>query len=126
MTISQVGSGTQRTRRGFRRRRTYYYPVVQYRYRVDGRDFLGERITSDSVRVLGARSDERSRNRGLVQRILARYPEGAAVRVYYDPDDPNRSVLEPGVTRGAQLKAALGSLLFVAGGALLIYKIRSH
>lgn len=127
ITLSKMGTGSHRPRRSFRGRRTYYYPEVQYRYRAGDRDLLSERITGDSPRAFGMRVTDSSRTDSAeVQQVLSQYPESATVRVYYDPDDPSRSVLEPGTTNDAMLHAALGLLMVIAGAGLLIYRLRSQ
>jgi hypothetical protein len=56
-------------------------PLVYYAYQVNGQVFQGRR-----VRAAGAPPDGSS--------TVARYPAGASVIVYYDPDDPSISALE--------------------------------
>jgi Protein of unknown function (DUF3592) len=57
---------------------------------------------------------------GRAQDIVARYPDGAAVTVYYDPVDPSDSVLEPGGTRGIAFLRLIG-WAFAAGGLFFLY-----
>jgi Protein of unknown function (DUF3592) len=121
--LSQLGSGTRRQRLGPGKR--YYYPEIRYRYRVGEREYLSERISADEVFILGARDiTDMKADPSDAQRILTRYPEGATVRVFYDPDDPRDALLEPGPTSNAQRKALFGSLLFASGCVLLLAKWR--
>jgi hypothetical protein len=53
------------------------------------------------------------------QAYLRKYPVGAAVKVHYDPQQPERSTLEPG-TRGDWMILALGLLMAVGGVASLL------
>lgn len=64
-----------------------YDPVVRYTYSVDDEDFEGSRV---------AFGQHDAGDRGGVERTVARYPVGEPVDVAYDPEDPGRSVLEPG------------------------------
>jgi hypothetical protein len=53
-----------------------------------------------------------------VQQILAKYPQGSAVSVYYDPADPAESVLETGINTFAyvvMVGAAILVLVAIAG-----------
>lgn len=62
--------------------------VVVYRYTVNNKDYKGARIgvfTDWSV-TAGLRPDR-----------LRRYPEGATPLVHYNPQNPERAVLEPGM-----------------------------
>lgn len=62
-------------------------PLVLYTYCVDGTTFRGNRV-NDEARW--------SRRRGRdAEATVARYPAGAPVVVYYDPDNPAESILEP-------------------------------
>lgn len=56
-------------------------PLVVYAYQVNGEMFQGHR-----VRTNGAPDNASA--------TLARYPAGASVIVYYDPEDPANSALE--------------------------------
>ncbi len=69
------------------KKRTRYFPEIHYKYQVDGKEFTGNRFAFG----FSNRTKETSKN------IVARYPAGAKVPVHYDPDDPEESVLEPGV-----------------------------
>lgn len=57
-------------------------PLVLYSYRVGNREFQGNRVH------LGALT------RHAANDIVARYPAGSCVQVFYDPADPTRSALE--------------------------------
>src|SRR4051794_12497911 len=58
-------------------------PRVEYEYRVDKKKYRGHKID------LGEKTSSYE-----LEKILDRYPVGAAVTVYYDPADPNRAVLD--------------------------------
>lgn len=64
---------------------TSYMPVVEYTYKVAGKSY-----TSRSVRL----DTEVAGSRSYAEKLAARYPAGAVVRVYYDPKNPMRSALE--------------------------------
>jgi hypothetical protein len=62
---------------------TTYYPVVHYTYQVRGQTFQGNRI-APGMEVGGTGAGK----------VVARYPMGAQVPVYYDPQSPSDAVLE--------------------------------
>jgi hypothetical protein len=64
-------------------------PRVEYEYRVGGRKYRGRRIT------IGEKTSGSE-----LEAILARYPVGAAVTVYYDPANPQTAVLERDLPAG--------------------------
>lgn len=91
--------------------RTTYGVTIQFKYLVDGQEFQGNRRTFSNVRTSSARRTEK---------ILERYPPGGSVSVYYDPDDPPSSVLEPGVgsVTYVLLIVVIGFLVFGIAGVL--------
>ncbi|HSO11620.1 MAG TPA: DUF3592 domain-containing protein [Anaerolineales bacterium] len=63
-----------------------YYPVVHYTYQVMGQPHQGNKIMpGPAVGGSGA------------HKVVERYPAGAQVMVYYDPDNPSDAVLERGM-----------------------------
>lgn len=80
-----------------------YSPEVTYRYQV------GNLFYENNTIKFGENAYS-SRRRA--EQIAATYPVGRGVTVYYNPDQPDRSVLEPGVSAGSYIVLAIG-LLFV-------------
>ncbi len=82
---------------------TAYYPVVTYQYVVNGQMYQGSRINFGSPIGSGFA--------GIAQRWLARFPAGATVPVYYNPNDPTQAVLER--SAGGSSKILLGVAVFI-------------
>jgi len=62
------------------------YPVVQYTYQVIGQAYQGDKIMpGPEVGGSGA------------HKVVARYPMGAQVMVYYNPENPSEALLERGM-----------------------------
>jgi hypothetical protein len=83
-------------------------PRVVYEYKVGNRKYLCERITIK----------ERTGGEEL-EAILARYPVGASVTVYYDPKKPQSALLERDIPWGKLVTGVGCLLLFFSGGPLL-------
>ena len=62
-------------------------PIVVYQYQVDGKSFQGQTIKAGeqflNIRLYGD-----------AQKTVDRYPVGAQVMVYFDPENPAQSALE--------------------------------
>lgn len=67
------------------RDRTIYTPVVEYLYSVHGNEYRGRQIRLGLV-IEGSQA--------LVQKTIARYPQGSAVTVHYDPVNASNATLE--------------------------------
>ncbi len=59
------------------------YPVVHYSYQVNGEGYLGRKI-APGMDVGGSGAGT----------VVSRYPTGAQVMVFYDPQNPSDAVLE--------------------------------
>ncbi|HUF38024.1 MAG TPA: DUF3592 domain-containing protein [Anaerolineales bacterium] len=81
-----------------------YTPHVTYTYQVNGRSYENFTIKFGETSYGSERT---------ALEILARYPVGQAVRVHYDPTNPDRAVLEAGVSGGSYIVLSVG-LIFVA------------
>jgi hypothetical protein len=86
---------------------TTYAANVGYDYEVDGEKRMG-----DTVWFGGNFS---SSNSGLARETVDKYPAGSQVRVYYNPEDPDQSVLEPGAFWTTYMVYGIGLLLFGIG-----------
>lgn len=86
-----------------------WFPVVQYRYEVDGQVRIGTRL-----KIVDSGS-----NRDDALARAAQYPLGAKVTVFYDPHAPSQAVLEPGVGLGSAAPLLIGAIwcLCCAGAA---------
>jgi hypothetical protein len=92
--------------------RTRNSAEVSYSFAVGGASYHGSRIC-----LMGEPS-------GSIAAILRRYPPGRVVSVYYDPDDPNRCILEreePAKIREAWLGTAVIAAWIVAGFVVISY-----
>ena len=84
---------------------TVYFTDLNYQYTVDGKLLNGNKI-SWMEPVYPNESSARQ---------AAPYTEGQQVKVYYDPSNPSRSFLKPGMTVGMHLFVCPGILLAVGG-----------
>lgn len=66
---------------------TYHRPLVEYRYQVAGKEFTGDRIFPQRFQVGG------NLGRMFARATLDRFEVDQEVRLYYDPDLPERSCL---------------------------------
>ena len=87
-----------------------YRAAIAYQYVVDGTKLSGTRITMDESQF-GSRPWAEGR--------LRRYPLSAAVRVSYDPGDPSRAVLEPGIST-EHMQGLGAAILFLVVGLLAV------
>jgi Protein of unknown function (DUF3592) len=82
----------------------WWTPEVEYKY-----GFAGRTYRSSNIRFLmppfSREDDARS--------VEAEYPRGAFAKAACDPDDPSRSVLEPGVPRGMWKQALIPVFFWV-------------
>lgn len=88
-----------------------YSPQVKYRYQVNGTTFKNDRIGPLEM-AFTSEADTR--------RVIAGYPSGKTVQVYYSSSDPSRALLEPGLSLGSLIIPGLGGCftLLGAGGFL--------
>jgi hypothetical protein len=100
------------------RRKGNSWPDLRYRYQVNGREYVGNRLTAGRSRILGISFfGERKQH---TDAILARYPAGRQVAVHYDPQQHSAAMLETGVNFAAFAKT-LGGLVLIAAGALVVF-----
>ena len=105
--LAQVETGTNLA--------TMYYVDLGYTYTIQGRLMKGKRITL---------KDYSSADSGLMDQLAARYRPGQSVRVYYDPVNPARSVLETGASEGIWILLLVGAVFTLAGVIIGVVLIR--
>lgn len=80
--------------------------VVVYSYSVEGIKYSSDRI---SFVQDGAGSGHEA------HQIVRRYPFGKKVKVYFNPDDPRVSVLEPGMSLSSFMPLGAGVVFIIVG-----------
>ena len=104
---SEVTSETSRrvhAASGRRVTQTRYTAHVAYQYSVDGKQFVGTRVSTADIDHL---------IEGEAATIVVRYPAGTETDVYYDPDDAGLAVLENDMPGTGYRAMGLGALLVV-------------
>lgn len=94
--------------------RVSYFPQVRYRYTVAGQTYEGGRIN------IGAQVGSSKRD---AERILAPYPPGSTVEVFYDPAAPENAVLERGINK-TPVYAGLAMLALAVVLGMVLYAVR--
>lgn len=94
---------------------TMYSAEINYYFTVENKSYSGNRISLTS----GNSSTSSLRE---VKKDLQKYPVGADVTIYYDPELPNNAVLEPGADLFTYL-IKYGPLFMCLIGALMLLKI---
>lgn len=100
-SMSRSSGGTTR---GIRIGGGSYYPRILYNYQVANQTYSGS-----SSGATSSRGYSHSR----AQDIIAQYPTGATIPVYYDPANPADSILQPG-------KAGCGLVFVIAIGVVVM------
>ena len=101
--------------------RTRYHAEILYEFFVEGTTVSGDRIAYNDDFGSGSSSDAR--------RKFNRYPNGKSVAVYYMPENPEESVLEPGLKAQSWFLPGIGLLIFTIGSLLAVSlpkAIRNH
>ncbi|MBN2040216.1 MAG: DUF3592 domain-containing protein [Spirochaetes bacterium] len=98
-----------RVEAGRNNKKQEYLPSVKYIYRVNKKLYTGNNITA---------SDVYQKTRGSANTILKKYPVGGEVSVYYNPANPDNSVLETGMRRNVYIM--LGAAAFCLFFAVVI------
>ena len=83
-----------------------YSADIRYRYTVNDQSYQGFDVTL---------SDGSSSRAGRARGIVNDYPVGQNVTVYYDPELPERAVLEPGVSWMVYGFLLMGGLMVLLG-----------
>ena len=89
-------------------------PVILYRYRVGDQAHQSERVKFGG---------QASLTRAMAETLVAKYPPGARVDVYYDPRDPGSAVLEPRKKDSLVAKSVFALVFAVIAGVLIAHAI---
>ncbi len=96
---------TSELQKSFQKGKTRYSPSVSYAYEVDG--------TPRTFNYIWASGGDSSGDQSRQQAVVDKYPVGSTVKVFYDPENPDFAILEPGIT-------ATNSIVLGGGGAILL------
>jgi hypothetical protein len=85
---------------------TSYSAAVRYEYEVDGATYVSRTISFGSKLYFG---------RSSAQDVVAMYPAGEKVTVYYNPNHPKIATLEPGISVGSFIVLGLSAVCLFVG-----------
>ncbi len=77
-----------------------FFPSVKYVYELEGRSLTGTQISLSDV---GSSSDA-------AKAMVAKYPVGTKVKVFYNPANTSEAVLVPGIATGSVVSVFLGGI----------------
>lgn len=109
ITVSEVIKNESTTGTGTNKRKTVTYNAkIHFKYSVKGKDYTSSNVTfGQSTKGAGE--------------IVNRYPIGKNVKVFYNPQDLEVAVLEPGVSTSSYLFLGFGIFFTLTG---LIFLVR--
>jgi hypothetical protein len=84
-------------------------PAIEYEFSVDGK-----RYTGSMVGVAGGAGNS-------ADDAIHKYRKGADVNVSYDPVDPRRSMLQPGIYHDAYTFICIGLILVACGAGAMLF-----
>ena len=79
-----------------------YHPEIHYQYQIMGIEYQGNKIAFGPK--IGGRSQ--------AEKMIEKYPTGANVTVYYQPDNPAKAVLERSISK---VSLVMGIVFVLAG-----------
>jgi hypothetical protein len=92
---------------------TSHYPQVIYEYTVNGQKYMGSKINFGMEVGYGWA--------GMAERIIAKYPVGGMVQVYYDPGDPIQAVLERSSGSSSKILIGVAVVILVILGVTVAF-----
>jgi hypothetical protein len=110
ITLSDVTHSVRQSSSGGNKWR--YIPRLEYRYEIDGAEF-----TNDNIQFVSVSWEFKDRFKA--ERVTKPYPVGRKIDVFYDPEDPEESVLQKGSVGGAPWGYIIGSVMLVLGVVLV-------
>lgn len=84
--------------------------VIRYRYVVDGREYVGHRLSLDGHEL----------NTTVMERLIAPYPVGRAVRIHHDPACPDMAVLKTDLQATWTHQLSTGLIFCLIAAALFL------
>ena len=94
---------------------TDYYAKISYQFMVDGKSFTGDQVRFDDPPGGSGEGGRRE-----AEEFVERFSAGSSTTIYYDPDNPESSVLIQGTTgTGVWIPGGLGILAWAFGLWLL-------
>ena len=91
-----------------------FIPVVEYRFEIGAAAYTAAGIGFGETGY---------GSRAMAEKVLARYPAGSVVNVYYNPANPNQTFLEAGGGVIGWIMLAVGAALLAVSVVLGIYRV---
>lgn len=99
------------TRKSSNSTTTIHYGEFEYRYSVNGREFLGTQYDATGKMHTGRKSEML----GMKNRIKS----NSVISIFYNPDDPSQSVIKNGISEDTSVRIVFSAFLLTAGSIIL-------
>ena len=124
-TLGRITKTYMRQEVSYESGNTIYYPEIEYEY-----EYLGIIYTGNRINFGGSSGNS---NRKKSEEVLAQYPVNKTITVYYEPNNPEKAVLERKMGTGGKVALIVGILFtFIAlcaacvGGVLAIVALMDY
>lgn len=97
------------------RRKRKYKALIQYEYQVKGKTYTSNRINL-------SKASRKSSSRRRQKKKVRKYSKGSQVRVYVNPRNPKKTILETGIKSTYVLSLFIACLLIVLGLTMVFSK----
>ena len=106
------------TRRSGNTASTTYHGKFNYRYSVDGREYIGHRYDTKGNMQTGNEIES--------VEFAAQIKNNSNIDIFYNPNDPSESLLKNGISEDTWVRSVFSLFLLIVGSIVLSYQCKRY
>jgi hypothetical protein len=95
---------------------TIHHGEISYRYSVDNNEYVGSRYDAKGNMHTGLESRS--------SKVEVQAKKGSKIEVFYDPNDPSRSLLRNGISEDTWVRITFSTFLLLVGLVVISYQLK--